>query len=48
MLPYPGLVTMVLTFPFQVSGKPSTSSLHIHPVLNDSREFGDNKDSTLR
>ena len=24
----------------QLSGKPSTSTLHIHPVLNDSRELG--------
>lgn len=33
----------------QVSGKPSTSTLHIHPVLNDSRELGvgDNEISTI-
>lgn len=27
-------------FPGELSGKPSTSTLHIHPVLNDSRELG--------
>ncbi|KAF2150375.1 taurine catabolism dioxygenase [Myriangium duriaei CBS 260.36] len=33
----------------QASGKPSTSSLHIHPVLNDSRELGvgDDEISTI-
>lgn len=33
----------------ELSGKPSTSTLHIHPVLNDSREFGagDNEISTI-
>ena len=33
----------------ELSGKPATSTLHIHPVLNDSSEFGvgDNEISTI-
>ena len=33
----------------ELSGRPSTSTLHIHPILNDSSEFGvgDNEVSTI-